>query len=494
MCNEGALKAVGIVTKIALLKQRRTKIIATLGPASSDPDIIRRIIDAGANVVRLNMSHGDRDSHARRFHAVRAIAAERAEPIAIFADLCGPKMRVGRFFDGQITLTEGRQVTVTTREVLGEPGLIPSQYPKLADDVKPGDRILLNDGDLELRVEATDGTEVSCQVVHGGLLRDHKGMNLPGVDISTPSLTDRDREDARFALDLGVDFLALSFVREPGDVQALRELIRASGHDAGIIAKIEKPEALEKAGEILDLADAIMVARGDLGVELSPEQVPIAQNQLIARARASNRPVIVATQMLESMIEHARPTRAEVADVSQAVSAGADAVMLSGETAAGRHPVRAVEMMSRIVRQTEAYHFWQHRPAWTTDLVSRADGPMHFGDAIAEAAAHLVFDLGARAVVVISRSGMSAVTISSRRPSAPIVAVTSTEKMARRMNLMWGVIPIVAAEVGAANPNQIARRIARELDLADIGQFVLLVRGFHSDPALNTPSITLLAV
>ncbi|MGQ0656882.1 MAG: pyruvate kinase [Chromatiales bacterium] len=484
----------GIVTKIALLKQRRTKIVATLGPASSDSGVIRRIIEAGANVIRLNMSHGDHDSHARRYRAVRGIAVERDEPIAIFADLCGPKMRVGKFFDGQITLTEGRHVTATTREVLGEPGLIPSLYPKLAHDVKPGDRILLSDGDLELRVDTVEDTEVSCTVVHGGLLQDHKGMNLPGVDISTPALTDKDREDARFALDLGIDFLALSFVREPQDVQELRDLIRASGHDAGIIAKIEKPEALEKASVILDLADAIMVARGDLGVELSPEQVPIAQNQLIARARSKNRPVIVATQMLESMIERTRPTRAEVTDISQAVSAGADAVMLSGETAAGKHPVEAVEMMSRIVRQTEAYHFWQHRPAWTTDVAARHDGPMLFGDAIAEAAAHLAFDLSARAVVVISQSGMSAVTISSRRPSAPVVAVTSTAKVARRMNLMWGVIPIVTADVGATNPNQIVRRIARELDLADPGEYVLLVRGFHSDPALNTPSITLLAV
>ncbi len=484
----------GIITNIRLLNQRRTKILVTLGPASSDPAIIRQLILAGANVIRLNMSHGDHASHAQCYHHVRAIAADLAAPLAIVADLCGPKIRVGKFPDGEIALVGGSEVIVTTRHVLGGPNLIPSLYPELAKDVTAGDRILLNDGHLELQVRSVEGTEILCTVVHGGALKNNKGMNLPQVSISSPSFTAKDREDAVFALDLGVDFLALSFVRKPEDIKALRDVIRGHGSDAGIIAKIEKREALEQASALLELSDAIMVARGDLGVELNLEQVPIAQNQLIARARSKNRPVIVATQMLESMIEHARPTRAEVSDVSQAVSAGADAVTLSGETAIGRHPVEAVEMMARIAKQTEAFHFWLRRPAWTTDVITRHQGPTAFGDAVADAATRLAFDLDARAIVVISQSGMSAVSVSSRRPSAPVVGVTSSATVARRMNLMWGVIPVVAADVGRSHPNRIARRIARGLELAQPDEFVLLVRGFHSDAQLNTPSITVLAV
>ena len=483
-----------IVTEMDLLKYRRTKIIATLGPASSEIAVIRQLIRAGVNVVRLNMSHGDHAGHKAVYDRVRAVAADLNLPIAIFADLCGPKIRVGRFREGRIELIAGDRVTVTTRNVEGEPWLIPSQYELLAQDVKPRDHILLNDGALELEVEGIDDTEVLCRVIHGGTLKDHKGINLPRVNVSAPSLTPKDRDDAQFALAMGVDFLALSFVRRAEDLTELRALIRASGHDAGIIAKIEKPEALDNAGAILGATDAIMVARGDLGVELHPEQVPIAQHQLIDRARASNKPVIVATQMLESMIENARPTRAEVSDISHAVASGADAVMLSAETAAGSHPVAAVEMMARIVHQTEAYQFWHRRHLRAEARVHADQGGTPFGDAIADAAAQLAYDIEARAIVVISQSGMSAVTISAARPWAPVVGITSNEAVCRRMNLMWGVIPIVASDVGVVNPNQIARRTARDLELADEGQYVLLVRGFHHDPAMNTPSITLLAV
>lgn len=483
-----------IVTELDLLKYRRTKIIATLGPASSDIETIRRLIQAGVNVVRLNMSHGDHDGHRTAYERVRTVAAELKQHIAVFADLCGPKIRVGKFRDGQIELIAGDRVTVTTRNVEGEAWLIPSQYELLSKDVNPRDRILLNDGALELEVESVAGTEVLCRIVHGGTLKDHKGINLPRVNVSAPSLTAKDHDDARFALDLGVDFLALSFVRRADDLADLRELIRGSDHDAGIIAKIEKPEALENAAAILDATDAIMVARGDLGVELHPEQVPIAQHQLIDRARAMNKPVIVATQMLESMIEHARPTRAEVTDVSHAVASGADAVMLSGETAAGAHPVATVQMMERIVRHTEAFQYWHRRHLRVSGGTQPEAGGTAFGDAIADAAAQLAYDMEARAIVVISQSGMSAVTISAARPWAPVVGITSNEAVCRRMNLMWGVLPIAAADVGTINPNQIARRTAKELDLAQPGQYILLVRGFHQDPQMNTPSITLLAV
>jgi pyruvate kinase len=285
----------GIVTNIKLLKNRRTKILATLGPASDSAEVIKQLIEAGANVFRLNMSHGEHSSHENTYNLVRSIADELGKPIAILADLCGPKIRTGRFKDGQIILVNGDPVTVTTRDVEGEPGLIPSQYKALADDVKTGNRILLNDGNLELKVESVDGSEISCTVVYGGVLKNNKGINLPGVNVSAPSLTDKDREDAQFALGLGVDFMALSFVRCAEDINDLKAIVSAAGAKTNIIAKIEKPEALDDIDGILDAADGIMVARGDLGVELKPEQVPVAQSQLIDRARQKFKPVIVAT-------------------------------------------------------------------------------------------------------------------------------------------------------------------------------------------------------
>jgi pyruvate kinase len=484
----------GITTNIDLLKHRRTKIVATLGPASSSPETIRQLIQAGADVIRLNMSHGDHATHQRTYNEVRRVAEALERHVAIFADLCGPKIRVGKFEGDSIDLVSGETVTVTTRDVLGKPGIIASQYEALAGDVQPGSRIMLNDGALELRVLAIAGSEIECQVVHGGPLRNHKGMNLPGVNVSAPSLTAKDCEDARFALALGVDYLALSFVRNANDVQSLRSLIESCGADAGIIAKIERPEALHNATSIIEAADAIMVARGDLGVELNLEQVPIAQNELIARARAYNRPVIVATQMLESMLDNNRPTRAEVSDVANAVSAGADAVMLSGETAAGRHPVDSVKMMARIVRQTEAYHLSRKQPEWTTDRASMRIDTQAFGDAVAAAASRLALDLKAKAIVVVSQSGRSAVTVTARRPSASIVGVTSSTRTARRMSLMWGMIPAVSQTVGHLNPNHVAREIVRHMELVKTGDYVLLVRGFHSDPEMNTPSITMLVV
>lgn len=484
----------GITTDIDLLEHRRTKIVATLGPASNSPETIRQLIRAGANVIRLNMSHGDFASHQQSYREVRRAADELGQQIAVFADLCGPKIRVGRFHGGAIDLHDGERLVVTTRDVIGSPGLIPSQYAALAREVSPGGRIMLNDGALELAVEAIDGTEVSCRVVRGGTLKDHKGINLPGSDVSAPALTEKDCEDARFALGLGVDYLALSFVRSAADIEQLRALVAASGADAGIIAKIERPEALHNATAILEAADAIMVARGDLGVELNLEQVPIAQIELIARARAHNRPVIVATQMLESMIDNLRPTRAEVSDVAHAVSAGADAVMLSGETAAGRHPVESVKMMARIIKQTEAYHFWQESPQWTTDKGSLRSDIRLYGDAVAAAAARLAKEIGAKAIIVVSQSGRSAVTVCARRPGASIVGVTSSTQTARRMGLMWGLLPVVSDSVGHLNPNHVAREISRSLALARTGDYIVLVRGFHSEPEMNTPSITMLVV
>lgn len=482
-----------IDTAVQLLANRRTKIVATLGPASSSPEVIAQLIEAGVDVFRLNMSHGEHDGHREVFEHIRTASEAAKSHTAVLADLAGPKIRTGTFPGGPIALCNGQSVTVTTRDVPGKPGLIPSQYEGIADDVKSGDRILLADGVMELRVEAVEETEITCTVVQGGMLGDRKGINLPGVEVSAPSLTDKDRVDAKFALELGVDFLAQSFVRRASDVAALKQLISDAGHDTFVIAKIERPEALTHGDEILDVADAIMVARGDLGVELPPEQVPVAQNLLVDHARDRNKPVIVATQMLESMIENPRPTRAEVADVAHAAFSGADAIMLSAETATGNHPVPAVEMMNRIARQTEGY-LWSEGAFGSFTMDDSLEAPIPFGDAVARSTALLSRDLLVRAIAVISGSGMSATTVSSARPAAPVLAVSANPQTCRRMNLMWGVIPIQAEPSELSDPVALARSRVKDLGLAQADEFILLVAGFHANARKNTPSITLLSV
>ncbi|MEX2482868.1 MAG: pyruvate kinase [Gammaproteobacteria bacterium] len=482
-----------IVTEVELLEYRRTKIVATVGPASNSPALIRALIEAGVNVFRVNMSHGTHDEHGAAIAMIRTVAAELGSATAILADLCGPKIRTGKFSAGMVELEAGREVVITTADVLGDAQRIPSQYKALPRDVGRGERILLNDGAVELEVLDITGEEVRCRVIAGGKVGDHKGINLPDSRVSAPSLTDKDRTDALFALAAGVDFLALSFVRSAADVRELRELANAHDPQVGIIAKIEKTEALTNSEAIIDAADGIMVARGDLGVELNPEQVPLAQAQLIQRAQALNKPVIVATQMLESMITNARPTRAEVSDVAFAVASGADAIMLSGESAVGRFPVAAVGMMDRVARQTESYH-WHAGLEFAQARQVDNGGRVPFGDAVADATAKLVGDLRARAVVVITTRGRTAATISAARPAAPVVAISNDPRTCRRISLMWGMIPHFAAGAGSENPNQLARRCLRDLGLASTGDFIVMVRGFHADPQWNSPSITLLQV
>ncbi len=480
-----------IVTRVDLLKNRRTKIVATIGPASSSTERCQALITAGVNVFRLNMSHGDYEAHRQAIATIRECADALKVPVAIMADLSGPKIRTGEFEEGEVTLTSGDIVTVTTRPVPGNRALIPSQYESLAGDVSEGDRILLADGLLELVVLAIEGTEIRCRVVQGGQLSNHKGINLPEVSVSAASLTDKDIQDVNFAITAGVDYFALSFVRQASDVATLRKLLETHDCSAQIIAKIEKPEALENAESIIEIADGIMVARGDLGVELPPEEVPVAQDELIARARERGKPVIVATQMLESMISHLRPTRAEVTDVSHAVVSGADAVMLSGETAVGSFPVEAVEIMDRVCKQTEAH-------LWATGrygiLAREFEPPLPVWNVIATATAHMSKDLMARAIVVISSSGTSAATVSAARPASPVVGMTSSPAIYRRMALLWGLVPLLVDEAGNVNPNELTRRVAKELGLADAGQYVLLVRGFHDDPAMNSPTVTVITV
>ena len=479
-----------IVTNIDLLINRRTKIVATVGPASSTSEQIVSLILAGVNVFRLNMSHGDHASHQLINEIIRSCAADLSKPVAVLADLCGPKIRTGRFADGGIDLVDGSDVTVSTNEKIGREGLIVSQYEALARDVKPGDRILLADGLFELLVERSSDLTIDCKVIHGGRLTDNKGMNLPGVDVSAPCLTEKDIEDAAFALSIEVDFIALSFVRTAQDIEKLKYIIEDSEYVPGVIAKIEKPEALENAEEILEAADGIMIARGDLGVELPPEEVPNAQKKLIELARQKGKPVIVATQMLESMITHSRPTRAEVTDVSHAVTSGADAVMLSAETAAGKFPIESVEMMDRVARQSEAF-------LWSTGAWGIQTDPLESSQVwytVASATSRMSRELGARAVIVVSQTGISAQIISIARPAAPIIALTGSIHIYHKMSLLWGVVPIFDEEAGRANPNELAKKITEQLDLAKTGQHILLVRGFHEDQSMNLPSVTVITL
>ncbi|MDJ0840884.1 MAG: pyruvate kinase [Acidobacteriota bacterium] len=481
-----------IETDVFLLRKRRTKIVATVGPACESEEMIRRLIEAGVNLFRLNMSHGSHEEHGRRLKTIRKIAAELEAPTAVLADLCGPKIRTGRFENGAVTLTRGERVTVTTREVIGSPRLIPSRYASLHGDVEPGDPILLDDGKLELHVESVSDQDITTTVVHGGLLKDNKGMNLPKTNLSVPALTEKDKLDAEFAIEQGVDFLALSFVRTAEDVLALRRMMTDPDEPPQIIAKIEKPEALVHIEEILDASDGIMVARGDLGVEMAPQMVPPAQDQLVLAARRHHKPVIVATQMLESMIEQPRPTRAEVTDVSHAVVSGVDAVMLSAETAVGDYAVEAVEMMDTIARQMEALHWKQSGMGDFETAPEQA--PIEVEKAVAHATAQLSRELLVRSVVVISRTGTSARQVSSARPSAPILAVTRSVRVWRRTALLWGVVPILAETEELQNPAALARMLVYREDLAKTSQFILMVMGFSMDARRNEPSVTVITM
>ncbi|RLS84556.1 MAG: pyruvate kinase [Planctomycetota bacterium] len=472
---------------------RRTRIVATVGPASRAPEKLEELIVAGVNVFRLNMSHGTQEQHREVIGRIREISGRLGRHIAILGDLCGPKIRVGTFTGGEMLLTTGQKVTVTTRDLPGGDGLIPSQYFALANDVRPGNRILLDDGLLELRVERVEGTEVHCVVVHGGKLKDKKGMNLPGVALSTPALTQRDRQDARFLLAEGVDWLALSFVRRPSDIADLRKEIEAAGQSTPIIAKIEKPEAVDALAGILEAADGVMVARGDLGVEMPLENVPIIQADLVEQARHAAKPVIVATQMLESMVTQPRPTRAEASDVSTAVMSGADAVMLSAETATGAFPIETVKTMDRIARKVEGWqsletHFQQSERDHESHAAGERDAALRLRRAVAKSTAQLCKDLGVRAVVVRSRGGTSAAQVSSYRPNAPIIALTTDARVARRMSLLWGVIPRVITADEFEKPKGTARLHADALGLVESGQQLLLLSGLGK----REPSLTAL--
>ena len=472
-----------------LLKRRRTKIISTIGPATQEPDTIAQLIEAGVDVFRLNMSHGDAAAHRAAAGRVRAAAAAAGEPVALIADLCGPKIRTGVFPGGEITLPHGGLVRVTGREVGGRQGFVPVGYSRLSHDVQIGHRLLLDDGRLALEVESADGEELVCRVQHGGRLSDRKGVNFPDSELSISALTDKDRVDTALAVELGVDLIALSFVRSGRDIEQLRELVREHGAATRLIAKIEKPEALNNIEGIIRAADAIMVARGDLGVEMPAEQVPGAQDELVSLARARHKPVIIATQMLESMLTSARPTRAEVSDIAHAVGSGTDAVMLSAETAVGDHPVGAVEIMDRIIRQTEA-RLWVGSAFHALTEDDEVTRPLQSNEAVGRAVSQLSRDLGVRAILVVSRSGMSGMVVSSSRPAAPLIAATAEAGTQRLMNLFWGVVPILVEPIRMDDAVPLLRELAGRLELAEAGCSALIVRGFRDEADDNLPSVT----
>lgn len=412
---------------------RRTKIIATLGPASSSPATIAHLMAAGADVFRLNFSHGSNEEKAAIIASIRAVAEREGKEMTILADLQGPKIRTGRMENGAIPLARGERVEITTDEVLGRPGRISTIYKSLPRDVKPGSRILLDDGLIELKVHEVEGNTVVCTVVSGGLLKDLKGINLPGVDVSSPSLTGKDRVDLEFCLAQKVDYLALSFVRKGSDVEELKRIIYDHGLQTPVVAKIEKPEALRNFKAILKAADGIMVARGDLGVEVEAERVPLIQKKIIRACNEVGKPVITATQMLESMIANPRPTRAETSDVANAILDGTDAVMLSGETASGRYPVEAVRTMAKVALDVERSRLGR---AGTSPGRS---GHNNIAEAVAEAACQAATHLKAKAVVVFTQSGSTASLIAKYRPPLPILAFTPFPEIRRRLALYWGV-------------------------------------------------------
>ncbi|MFN8496229.1 MAG: pyruvate kinase [Anaerolineae bacterium] len=418
---------------------RHTKIVATLGPATNSLDSLRALVHAGVNVVRLNMSHGDHAEHADRIARIRHVAAEMGQMIALLADLQGPKLRIGELVGGEAELQPGAPFTLTTESIMGDASRATAPYPELAHDAKPGNRILLADGNLELVVTGTTPTTVETTVVHGGTLRSHQGVNLPGVETSLSSLTDKDRRDLAFVAQQNVDYIALSFVRHQRDIQELRYALLALNAKIPIIAKIEKVEALEHIDAIIAAADGIMVARGDLGVEAPPERVPVIQKMLIQKTRLAAKPVITATQMLESMIHSPRPTRAEASDVANAILDGTDAIMLSAETAIGQFPVEAVEMMSRIARVTEpTLHWEQFVPTqW------RGGNNISITDAISLASIDIAAELHASAILAPTASGMTARAVARWRPAMPVIAASHDATVARRLALVRGVIPIV---------------------------------------------------
>jgi len=453
-----------------LRRYRRTKIIATLGPSSSSPEMIERLFRAGADVFRLNFSHGSHEDHATRIAAVRALENRSGRPIGLLADIQGPKLRIGRFAGGRVHLAAGQQFTLDLDPSPGNARRVQLPHPEIFLAAGQGTTLLLDDGKLRLRVGHRSGDHLLCEVLTGGALSDRKGVNVPDVVLDIPALTDKDRVDLNFALAHGVDLVGLSFVQRAEDVAEAQEI---AGGRAWIVAKIEKPQALDRLDAVLDLADAAMVARGDLGVEMPPEEVPLAQKRIVRAMRARGKPVIVATQMLESMITAPAPTRAEASDVAGAVFDGADAVMLSAETAAGQYPVEAVDMMDRIVTRMEQDADWRR----LTDA-GRPPAEPSVSGAIAAAACQVARTVGAKTIAAFTTSGSTALRMARDRPVPPIMALVTDTAVARRLAVAWGIHAIVTDHAhGMSEAVLRATRLAREEQFARPGEIIVVAGG-----------------
>jgi pyruvate kinase len=466
---------------------RKAKIVATLGPASSDPAVLRRLFEAGADVFRLNFSHGTHEDHRKRYDAIRALEKETGRPIAILQDLQGPKIRVGTLKAGPVKLERGAKVRFRLGTEPGDASTVPLPHPEVIRNMLPGHILMIDDGKLQLRATACGDEHVDAEVVVGGMLSDRKGINLPNTDLPISPLTEKDRKDLAFGLELGVDWVALSFVQRPADVIEAQGLINGR---AGIMAKIEKPAALERIEDIVALVDSVMVARGDLGVEIPPEDVPGRQKELIRLCRQAGKPVIVATQMLESMIKTPTPTRAEASDVATAIYDSADAVMLSAESASGDWPVEAVAMMDRIISHTEGHKLYrsiiealQPTPENTT------------AHAVAAAAADVADAIGAAAIVAFTASGTTAQRAARKRPKVPILSLSPSAHIARRMALLWGTHTLETAEIATYDEMvATARKHALEEGFAKIGERIVVICGIPFGRAGSTNNLRVVRV
>lgn len=447
---------------------RRTKIIATLGPASTSDEVIHRLLTSGVDVFRLNFSHGTHEQHAKVIRSVREIATTIGRYIPIIGDIQGPKIRIGEV-EGVHHLQEGRNFVITTEPLRGNGEIVSTPFEPLAREVQAGHRILINDGLVELVVTGVDGKRVSTRVIHGGPISSKKGMNFPDSELTIPAITDKDREDVKFAVEHQLDYIAASFIRRRSDIEGLRQLLAdCGGSEINVIAKLEKPQAIDVLEDILDVSDGVMVARGDLGVELPPEAVPVIQKRIISTAARWGRFAITATQMLESMTTNSRPTRAEASDVANAIFDGTDAVMLSAETASGLYPVEAVQMMARIVLTAEQNRHLNARNERVAPFRQNNETD-EFTDALAGAANYAAEQIDAKYIVVFTQTGFAARLMSKFRPRAPIIALTPSSWVARRMNMLWGVQPYVLKDAGEFH-EQIVDRVDDYLLAKDIVQ------------------------
>jgi pyruvate kinase len=469
---------------------RRTKIVCTIGPATASADRLRQLIEAGADVLRLNFSHGTDAEHQATVRRIRAVAAEVGKAVAILQDLPGPKIRLGHFSQEHVQLRAGERFTLTTTDVTGDPQRASVNYAKLAEEVRPGQALLLADGTVELDIEEVKPPEIHCRVVVGGTLSSHKGVTVPRGAISLSAFTEADKAHLLAGLEVGVDLVALSFVRSAEDLVAARAFLAAHDADVPLMAKIEKLEALDFMDDILSAADAVMVARGDLGVELSAADIPFIQKELIAKALQAARPVVTATQMLRSMVESPHPTRAESTDVANAVLDGSDAVMLSEESAIGTYPVEAVKTLAEIAEVADQHLADPHRACICTF-------PDHLGPsaAISHAACLLAHEVGAAAIICCTRTGRTANLVSRHRPAQPIVAACPTVRIARRLMLTWGVTPVVRPACDAIDPMvQAALRATQATDIVAAGDQIVVVGRAPTDPLGHTGFLRLITI